>query len=57
MLAKDTGNEIQLADAINFQVQKGAVNSVVFERPRFDCGSIDHLFSAINNEYKKKGNK
>ena len=56
-LAKGSGNEIQLADAINFQAQMDAVNSVLLEGTRFDCGSIDGFISAINHEYKKKGNK
>ncbi len=56
-LAKGSGNEIQLVDAINFQAQRDAVNSVVLQGTRFDCGSIDGFISAINHEYKKKGNK
>ena len=56
-LAKGSENEIQLADAINFQAQMDAVNSVTLEGTRFDCGSIDGFISAINHEYKKKVNK
>ena len=56
-LGKGSGNEIQLVDAINFQARMGAVNTVVLEGTRFDCGSIDGFISAINHEYKKKGNK
>ena len=56
-LAKGSGNEIQLVDAINSQAQKGAVDTVLLDGTRFDCGSIDGFISAINHEYKKKGNK
>ena len=56
-LAKGSGNEIQLVDAINIQAQRDAVNAVVLEGTRFDCGSIDGFISAINHEYAKKGNK
>ena len=56
-LTKGSENEIQLADAINFQAEMDAVNSVLLEGTRFDCGSIDGFISAINHEYKKKVNK
>jgi UTP--glucose-1-phosphate uridylyltransferase len=56
-LTKGSGNEIQLVDAINFLAQRDAVNTVALEGTRFDCGSVDGFISAINHEYKKKGNK
>ena len=56
-LPKSSGNEIQLVDAINFQAQKEAVNTVLLDGTRFDCGSIDGFISAINYEYRKKVNK
>ena len=56
-LGKGSGNEIQLVDAINFQAQRDVVNTLILEGTRFDCGSIDGFISAINHEYKKKGNK
>ena len=56
-LAEGSGNEIQLVDAINFKAQRDDVNTVVLEGKRFDCGSIDGFISAINHEYKKKGQK
>ena len=56
-LSKGSGNEIQLVDAINSQAQKDAVDTVILEGTRFDCGSIDGFISAINHEYKKKVNK
>ena len=52
-----SGNEIQLVDAINCQAQRNAVSTVVLDGNRFDCGSIDGFISAINHEYKKKGNR
>ena len=56
-LPKGSGNEIQLVDAINIQAQKDAVETVMLEGTRFDCGSIDGFISAITYEYRKKTNK
>ena len=56
-LTKSVGNKIQLVDAINFLAKRDAVDTVVLEGTRFDCGSIDGFISAINHEYEKKGNK
>ena len=42
-LPKGLGGEIQLADAINIQAQRGSVDSVILKGTRFDCGSIDVL--------------
>ncbi len=53
-LPKGSANEIQLVDAINFQAQKDAVDTVILEGTRFDCGSVAGFISAINHEYKKK---
>ena len=55
-LKKGSGNEIQLVDAINSQARKGAVDTVLLEGTRFDCGSIEGFISAINHEYKNKEN-
>ena len=54
-LPKGSGDEIQLVDAINSQAKKEAVDTVVLEGTRFDCGSIEGFMSAITHEYKKKG--
>lgn len=56
-IPKGSGNEIQLVDAINLQAQKKAVDTVILEGTRFDCGSIDGFISAITHEYKKKVDK
>ena len=56
-LAKGSGNEIQLVDAINIKAQMDAVNTVVLEGTRFDCGSVEGFIPAINHEYIKKGKK
>ena len=53
-LKKGSGNEIQLVDAINSQAQKEAVETVLLDGARFDCGSIDGFVSAVTHEYKKK---
>ena len=56
-LPKGSENEIQLVDAINAQARNEAVDTVILEGTRFDCGSIDGFISAIAHEYKKKVNK
>jgi UTP--glucose-1-phosphate uridylyltransferase len=43
------GGEIQLADAINIQAQRGKVNSVHSTALRFDCGSVDGILAAITH--------
>ena len=53
-LPKGRGNEIQLADAINIQAKKGAVETTVLNGNRFDCGSIDGFIAAITHEYNKR---
>ena len=40
-LPAGSGGEIQLADAINIQAQRGNVNAVHSTALRFDCGSVD----------------
>ena len=44
-----SGGEIQLADAINIQAQRGKVNSVHSTALRFDCGSVDGFLAAISH--------
>ena len=41
--------EIQLADAINVQAQRGKVSSVLSTALRFDCGSVDGFLAAITH--------
>jgi UTP--glucose-1-phosphate uridylyltransferase len=41
------GGEVQLADAINTQAIKGAVQSVKLNGLRFDCGSVQGYLDAI----------
>lgn len=41
------GGEIQLADAINKQASKGAVEAVKLHGRRFDCGSVQGYLDAI----------
>ena len=48
-----SGGEIQLADAINIQAKRGAVNTVKLKGQRFDCGSVAGFVQATNFEYKK----
>ena len=42
-----SGGEIQLADAINTQAQRGDVEAVRLNGLRFDCGSVDGYLDAI----------
>ena len=51
---KDTGGEIQLADAINIQASRGAVDTVKLNGKRFDCGSVNGFIEATNFEFKKR---
>ena len=44
-----SGGEIQLADGINIQAQRGNVNSVHSTALRFDCGSVDGFLTAISH--------
>lgn len=47
-LPAGSGGEIQLADAINIQAQRGKVNCVNSTALRFDCGSVDGFLAAIS---------
>ena len=42
-----TGGEIQLADAINTQAANNAVEAVILNGRRFDCGSVQGYLNAI----------
>ena len=44
------GGKIQLADAINAQAAKNAVEAVTLNGRRFDCGSIQGYLDAIRHE-------
>ena len=50
---KDAGGEIQLADAINIQASRGAVDTVKLNGKRFDCGSVNGFIEATNFEFRK----
>lgn len=50
---KDAGGEIQLADAINIQASRGAVDTVKLNGERFDCGSVNGFIEATNFEFRK----
>lgn len=45
--APGAGGEIQLADAINTQAARGAVEAVKLNGRRFDCGSVRGYLDAI----------
>ena len=53
-LSLGSGNEIQLADAINIHAQRGSVETFHLNGRRFDCGSVDGFIKANNHEYKKR---
>jgi UTP--glucose-1-phosphate uridylyltransferase len=46
-LPAGNGGEIQLADAINIQAQRGNLNAVHSTTLRFDCGLIDGFLVVI----------
>ena len=50
---KDAGGEIQLADAINIQASRWAVDTVKLNGKRFDCGSVNGFIEATNFEFRK----
>ncbi len=54
-LGAGSGNEIQLADAINIQAKEGEVETVRLNGKRFDCGSIDGFIKASAYEFKRRG--
>ena len=43
------GGEIQLADAINAQAANNAVEAVILNGRRFDCGSVQGYLDAITH--------
>ena len=49
-----SGGEIQLADAINIQAQRGLVETVSLVGKRFDCGSVEGFMAAALHEYNKR---
>ena len=52
-LSAGTGGEIQLADAINTQARNNAVEAVMLNGDRFDCGSINGFVQATSHYAKK----
>ena len=53
-LSVGQGGEIQLADAINIQAQRGFFETVPLNGRRFDCGTVDGYFEAFSHEYRQK---
>ena len=53
-LSVGSGGEIQLADAINIQAQKNAVEIVNLNGRRFDCGTVAGHLEAQNYEYQQR---
>ena len=49
------GGEIQLADAINTQAARGAVEAVKLNGRRFDCGSVRGYLDAIMHVADRRG--
>ena len=49
------GGEIQLADAINTQAARGAVEAVKLNGRRFDCGSVSGYLDAIMHVADRRG--
>ena len=52
---RGAGDEIQLADAIDYQAKKGLVESFMFSGHRFDCGGVSGFVKATIFEGKKRG--
>jgi UTP--glucose-1-phosphate uridylyltransferase len=52
--APGAGGEIQLADAIHTQAQRGGVEAVPLSGLRFDCGSVDGYIDAIVHMASKR---
>jgi UTP--glucose-1-phosphate uridylyltransferase len=48
-LLEGSGREIQLADAVNIQAQRGKVNSLHSAALCFDCGSEDEFLATISH--------
>lgn len=57
-LPAGTGGEIQLADAINTQARNNAVEAVMLDGDRFDCGSVQGYLEAVMHigSYKDPSN-
>lgn len=53
-LGAGSGGEVQLADAINIQAGRGAVETVRLRGLRFDCGSVDGFMRASQHEYQRR---
>ncbi len=53
-LAAGIGNEIQLADGINYLAKNYKVEKVLFCGERFDCGSVEGYTDAIISTKKNK---
>lgn len=53
-LPTGSGEEIQLADALNMHAQAGLIESIQLRGKRFDCGSVDGFMSASAYEYAKR---
>ena len=53
-ITSGSGNEIQLADAINIQAQKGSVEKVHLNGRRFDCGSVEGYVHATKHVFSRK---
>ncbi len=54
-LPAGTGGEIQLADAINTQARNNAVEAVMLNGDRFDCGSVQGYLKAVMHIGAHKG--
>ena len=54
-LPAGAGGEIQLADAINTQARNNAVESVMLDGDRFDCGSVQGYLEAVMHIADYKG--
>ena len=53
-LPAGSGEEIQLADALNLYAQDGLLEAIYLKGKRFDCGSVDGFVSATAHEYAKR---
>ena len=54
MILVESGDEIQLADAINIHAQQGLVETIRLKGRRFDCGSVEGFMKASFYEYEKR---
>jgi len=53
-LPAGSGEEIQLADALNLHAQNSKLEAIHLKGTRFDCGSVDGFMSASAYEYAKR---